>query len=239
MERERLIETGADPNLFSDLQLKNVLFDFWVAGQETTSTTLTWGIAYILHNLHTQERAQAELDKVVGSKRLITMADKPNLPYMNAMVMVSKEKFLGQSISFANNFHWTQWKFVVKLIDLPNKNCFLQFTIFQEIQRRSNLITENVWRSAANDYECEEFKLKKGQLCVFQFSALFENPELFPEPKAFKPERFLDENGNVKRCDELAPFSIGKRACLGEGLARMELFLLTANLLNRFKVRKF
>ncbi len=33
-----------------------------------------------------QRKGQAELDAVVGSDRLPTFADRPNLPYVNAMV---------------------------------------------------------------------------------------------------------------------------------------------------------
>ena len=51
----------------------------------------------------------------------------------------------------------------------------------------------------------------------------------------FMPERFLDADGNVRRDEHLIPFSIGKRQCLGETLAKAELFLFFTSLLHQFK----
>lgn len=62
--------------------------DLFVAGQETTSTTLSWGIAYLIHNQEVQRHLHEELDRVVASDRLITMADKAELHYTNAVVAV-------------------------------------------------------------------------------------------------------------------------------------------------------
>jgi cytochrome P450 len=81
------------------------------------------------------------------------------------------------------------------------------------------------------------YTLRKGQWIVPQISIILRDPKIYPNPKAFQPERFLDEDGKLKRADELIPFSIGKRQCLGEGLARLELFLVMANLLNQYKVK--
>ena len=68
------------------------------------------------------------------------------------------------------------------------------------------------------------------------FCAVNLHIQIFPDPKVFKPERFLDESGHLKHVEQLIPFSVGKRQCLGEGLARMELFLFVANIFNQYKV---
>lgn len=77
------------------------------------------------------------------------------------------------------------------------------------------------------------------------------DPEHFPEPHKFKPERFINKENQFESDPRVMPFSIGKRQCpgkshkfkilfnlyiLGEGLAKMELFLFIANLLNQYKV---
>ncbi|KAL8836577.1 MAG: hypothetical protein Q9176_006214 [Flavoplaca citrina] len=49
-----------------------------------------------------------------------------------------------------------------------------------------------------------------------------DNPELFPEPRTFKPERFL-ENPSLRRY--LFPFSRGTRQCAGLNMAYAEFYL--------------
>lgn len=60
------------------------------------------------------------------------------------------------------------------------------------------------------------------------------DPDSFPEPEKFQPERFL-ENGELRNLDNFMPFGLGRRRCLGEQLARMEVFLFFANLMNAFE----
>ena len=61
--------------------LTNTLFDLFMAGSETTSTTLTWASLYMIRYPKVQAKVQEELDKVVGTDRLPTLKDRANLPY--------------------------------------------------------------------------------------------------------------------------------------------------------------
>lgn len=54
------------------------------------------------------------------------------------------------------------------------------------------------------------------------------------EPHHFNPAHFLDKEGKFVKRDAFLPFSAGRRACPGESLARMELFLFISNLLQQF-----
>jgi cytochrome P450 family 33 len=56
-------------------------------GQETTSSSLTWGIGYLIVNYHVQEQLHKELDRVIGSDRMVTVSDKQALPFTNAVIM--------------------------------------------------------------------------------------------------------------------------------------------------------
>ena len=51
----------------------------------------------------------------------------------------------------------------------------------------------------------------------------------------FRPERFIGGHGKVERSENFIPFSVGKRSCPGEHLARSELFLFLAGILQTFK----
>ena len=59
--------------------------------------------------------------------------------------------------------------------------------------------------------------------------------DIFDQPREFRPERFLDTHGQFVKHPSMIPFGIGKRNCLGEILARQELFLFTAVLIQNFK----
>ncbi|CCD64274.1 CYtochrome P450 family [Caenorhabditis elegans] len=115
-------------------------------------------------------------------------------------------------------------------LNLPYTNAFIN-----EAQRCANLVPMNLPHAVTRDVQLLGCTIPKGTTVIHQISSVMSDPEIFEEPERFVPERYLDESGNLKKIEELVPFSIGKRVCLGEGLARMELFLFTANSFNRYE----
>ena len=65
--------------------------------------------------------------------------------------------------------------------------------------------------------------------------SIHHDQELWTDPEVFRPERFIHD-GAIKTPDFFVPFGMGRRSCLGEQLARKELFLLFANMLRRFRL---
>ncbi|CAJ0592024.1 unnamed protein product [Cylicocyclus nassatus] len=88
LKEQRRREAEGDKESFSHVQLTNVCLDMWFAGMETTSNTLSWGAVYLLNYPDVQDKMHEELDRVIGSNRAITMADKNNLPYVNAVINI-------------------------------------------------------------------------------------------------------------------------------------------------------
>jgi cytochrome P450 len=65
---------------------------------------------------------------------------------------------------------------------------------------------------------------------------IHENPGLFPEPKSFRPERWLEPGAKDKLSNYLVNFSKGTRGCLGMHLAQAEIYLTLAAVFGRFEM---
>jgi cytochrome P450 len=106
-----------------------------------------------------------------------------------------------------------------------------------EMQRLGNILPFNMQHMTTADTNLQGHFIAAGTIVLPQLSAVFIDADVFPQPYAFLPERFLDADGSLKRVDELIPFGLGKRQCLGESLARTELFLIFVTLMQKFSFR--
>ncbi|KAK7830647.1 hypothetical protein U0070_018372 [Myodes glareolus] len=174
---------------FNEENLIWTTLDLFLAGTETTSTTLRWALLYMALYPEVQEKVQAEIDRVVGQMRQASLADRESMPYTNAVI--------------------------------------------HEAQRLGNIVPFNVPREVSKDTNLDGFHLPKGTVILTNLTALHSDSKEWATPETFNPEHFL-ENGQFKKRESFLPFSMGKRACLGEQLARSELFIFFTALLQNF-----
>ncbi|DAA31248.1 cytochrome P450 2J2 [Bos taurus] len=108
--------------------------------------------------------------------------------------------------------------------------------VIHEVLRMGNILPLNVPREVTVDTVLAGYRLPKGTMVTTNLTALHRDPAEWATPDTFNPEHFL-ENGQFKKRESFLPFSIGKRMCLGEQLARTELFIFFTSLLQKFTFR--
>ncbi|XP_036424092.1 cytochrome P450 2F2-like [Colossoma macropomum] len=107
--------------------------------------------------------------------------------------------------------------------------------VIHESQRRANTVPLSVFHCTSRDTELMGYSIPKGTLIIPNLSSVLSEEGQWKFPHEFNPANFLNDEGQFEKPEAFMPFSAGPRMCLGEGLARMELFLILVTLLRRFQ----
>jgi len=87
-------------------------------------------------------------------------------------------------------------------------------------------------------FKIDGYDIQNGTIILINQYALHMDPKHWDNPKKFDPNRYLDDSGQIKRKPESwLPFSAGRRSCLGEAIAKPEIFTIFASLLSQFEVK--
>ncbi|KAK6165426.1 hypothetical protein SNE40_022354 [Patella caerulea] len=107
----------------------------------------------------------------------------------------------------------------------------------QEVLRIANIAIFGLPHTVDEDIIFHGYHMPKGTVIIPNLDSVLSDDKIWGDPDVFRPGRFLDENGQLVKREEFIPFSIGRRICLAESLAKMELFLFMTTLIQRFEFK--
>lgn len=199
--------TRQEKDGFSDTEVMYIAWEFITAGTDTTSATMHWLTLLLANHPEVQRKAQQEIDSVCHG-RPVTIDDQDRMPYVNACV---KECM--------------RWMPAVPLM----------------VPYRAN-------KDALVEVDGREYAIKEGTQVIVNGFNMHRDPDLWVEPDKFDPERFMvgpDSNIELRGADapnevhhlKFMPLGTGRRACAGYLLAKLELFLQGATLMQCFDWR--
>ncbi|XP_039167800.1 cytochrome P450 76A1 [Eucalyptus grandis] len=180
-----------EPAKLSEKQINIFILEIFMAGTETTNSTIEWALTELLLNPDSKVKVEAELSRVVGSNRKFLETDIDQLPYLQAVVKETMR--LHPPVPFL----------------LPRRA--IRDTIFMGYNVPKNTqVFVNAW-------------------------AIGRDPDVWENPMAFKPDRFIGSKLDYKgQHYEFIPFGAGRRMCAGLSLAHRMLHLALGSLLHEF-----
>ncbi|EGC37952.1 hypothetical protein DICPUDRAFT_76460 [Dictyostelium purpureum] len=202
-----IIETNGDKEF-----IKNISLDLILAGSDTTVSTIEWFIVFMINNPEIQEKVYNEILNTFAYDKYLSYSDTLKLPLFNSCI--------------------------------------------KETMRLKPAVPLGVFRYSREDAyvgKNNEYFIPKNTM-IFQNIYGLNNSERFVEDhEHFKPERWIDcndsNNDDCIKTDEegkekyynkveklLNPFSMGKRRCPGEQIAKVEINIFLCNLLLNFKL---
>ncbi|XP_065588952.1 cytochrome P450 2W1 [Cyrtonyx montezumae] len=105
--------------------------------------------------------------------------------------------------------------------------------VIHEVQRFVTLLP-HVPRCTSTDTHFKGYFIPKGTTVIPLLSSVLLDKTQWETPDEFNPNHFLDADGNFVKKKAFLPFSTGRRNCIGESLATVELFIFFTGLIQKF-----
>uniref|UniRef100_H2ZR71 Uncharacterized protein n=1 Tax=Ciona savignyi TaxID=51511 RepID=H2ZR71_CIOSA len=181
----------------------------------------------------------------------------PSLANKTLLVALIQDMLFAGSITTSSEFLWViifvlknpncmhklqaELDTVLEGCEFPTKSALeekyeeLNYTraVVQEVIRLRPIAPTTMFHKATEDTTIQGFFVAKDTVIMPNIYSVHHDPVTWaPDPDDFRPERHLDDDGLFVNSDHVIPFSVGWRRCVGEKIARTEIF---AHLVTTFK----
>nr|XP_050855942.1 cytochrome P450 4C1-like [Vespula vulgaris] len=183
-------------------------------------------IAASLNNQIDEEGIQEEVDTFIFAGH-----DTVAMALSFALLLFAKHKDVQENIR-------NEVSTVMEQKDLKMTTSVIQeFSYLERCLKESLRLypsVHSVLRYISKDMQLKNYLIPAGTTCNVSIYSLHRNPEFWPNPDVFDPDRFLTENMKGRNPYSYLPFSIGPRNCIGQKFAMLELKLMVAHILYNF-----
>ena len=173
-----------------DAPIRDQLLTMFIAGHDTSTALLSWVLYLLSSHPDVLSRAQAEIDRVLGSA-------PPDLNHLSEL------RYLEQVVNET-------------------------LRLYPPIHLGS--------RVAAVDLEFRGYRIPAGTRVLYSIYLTHRDPQRWPAPAAFIPERFAPDAARPSPYTFL-PFGGGPRNCIGTAFAQVEAKVVLARILQKFDLQ--
>ncbi|KIK44571.1 hypothetical protein CY34DRAFT_10981 [Suillus luteus UH-Slu-Lm8-n1] len=220
--------------VLTEIEMAYLAGGLFGAATETTAVAICTVLMAAAHFPDEQVRVQDELDEVIGRKRgnsgffasgffasqlcrlnyfakAPTFADKSSLPRLEA--------FISEAMRWRPLIH-------PRGASLNYSRCDLGECSLNDLLSAEN--SDILWQ--------ENYCIPAGTTVTGNIWAISRDPEVYPEPDAFKPQRWVNDQGRLR--DDLAFFvyGFGRRICPGQHIANRSIFINSLLILWAFEL---
>ncbi|KAK5992086.1 N-acetyltryptophan 6-hydroxylase ivoC [Cladobotryum mycophilum] len=114
---------------------------------------------------------------------------------------------------------------------------YLTAVIMEGLRLSPGIATRMARIAPDRDLEYREWRIPAGTPVGMTTLLMHTDEQIYPEPKSFEPERWIDMDVRRKANKTYAPFARGTRICLGMHLAWAEMYIVLAALVQRFDLQ--
>lgn len=195
---EQVFSSYHSSKKMSNIELVANSVIFFLAGYDTTASTLTFTAFELATNPQIQEKAIKEIDEAVREKGGLNYEALCEMKYLDNIISETLRKY------------------------------------------PPAVRTDRV---AEEDYEIKDphsninITVPKGMIVAVPVYAIHHDPEHYPNPQKYDPDRFSQEQKSSRHPYAYLPFGAGPRNCVGMRFALMEIKLCLAAVLSEFRFK--